>query len=87
MLYIVLMDISSGYLFLGIRLAFIFYLCYTLEMVLNEKRIHGVFLDRFKTSRKEKELLETSMMHLAWELLRSVSSMEGQKVGSKKQGP
>jgi hypothetical protein len=27
------------------------------------------------------------MMHLAWELLRSVSSMEGQKVGSKKQGP
>lgn len=77
MLYIVLMDIFFGYLFFGIRFVFIFYLCYILEMVLNEKRIYGVFLDRFKISRKEKEFFEIFMMYLVWELLRSVSLMEG----------
>lgn len=56
MLYIILTDISSlDYLFLGICSAFIFYLCYTLEMMLNKKLIHEIFLHRLTMSRKENE--------------------------------
>lgn len=57
-------------------------------MMLNKKQIQGVFLHTFEMSKKEKmRLLETSTMHLAWELLRSLSSKVGQKMGQRKHGP